>query len=38
MLLSNVQVMIAEKDSRRRGLAVTALQMLMAYASQDLVC
>jgi hypothetical protein len=37
MLLSNVQVMIAEKDSRRRGLAVTALQMLMVYAVQDLV-
>lgn len=37
MPLSSVQVMIAEKDSRRRGLAVTALQMLMAYASQDLV-
>lgn len=37
MLVSSVQVMIAEKDSRRRGLAVTALQMLIAYASQDLV-
>lgn len=33
----SVQVMIAERGSRRRGLAATALQMLMAYASLDLV-
>ena len=29
--------MIAEKGSRRHGLAETALKMLMAYAAQDLV-
>jgi hypothetical protein len=36
-LLCSLQVMIAEEGSRRHGLAATALQMLMAYASQELV-
>jgi Acetyltransferase (GNAT) domain len=33
----SLQVMIADQASRRHGLAATALQMLMAYAAQDLV-
>lgn len=36
-LLCSAQVMIAEKASRRRGLAAEALWLLMTYAAKHLV-